>query len=651
MNLNNICDQTAVKMAAFQEKRKCIWHAFNALDEQGLGVVPKTQLKVLTHNISNSLGYTGAEEQLDIYVKDTSVSSKDYLEFLAMVVFDAVDVQSGNANFNKVDDVCWMLCARKYRNKDKDSMNIRDKDAFKLWKVFNLLVECNEKNELILPLAIDFEEVEILYQKLMHSLGKAWDSQNIAQVRQSSGSEPANYAPKSCSFQLFLDALEVGYLKDVGASAVSHIVDSLFKEMMDDVIKKGWLTKKGHIVGSWKERWFVLTPNSLTYYTGEDERETKGEVPILSTCKIEALNDKTGGKPNRFLLVSESRPFELSTKDLKTKNEWITALQEAIGHTKREVSYQKSMLEKRRAERVEKRKLLREEAQRKQEMEERLMNQAHELEAQKQEIADAQARYEEELAHREAEEERRKELEEMQLQLQKMLEDERQAKKDEEVVRALKEQLLEEEQQARFELERLKAQQDEVIEAEKQRRAVLEQSRQEQEAMLEKERQIRQEQAATLEQERSRLEKMELERKEADEVHAELEKLKAEQDRVIEAERQKRAEVEQSRQEQEAMLEKERQIRQEQMAALNQERLHLEKLELERRAADERLQEASVKLLEAEKQKQELEAKVQARKEIVITRLAGPITPQFKQAATHRGDGAFPKEFLIVQQP
>jgi hypothetical protein len=155
-----------------------------------------------------------------------------------MVVFDAVDMKSGTANFNKVDDVCWMLCARKYRNKDKELMKIHDRDAFKLWKVFNLLVECDEKNELILPLAIDFEEVEILYRKLMLSLGKVWDDRSLFQVREHSGSEPTNHAPNLCSFQLFLDALEIGYLQDVEISDVSQIVDDLFHEMIDDVIKK-----------------------------------------------------------------------------------------------------------------------------------------------------------------------------------------------------------------------------------------------------------------------------------------------------------------------------------------------------------------------------------------------------------------------------
>jgi hypothetical protein len=58
-----------------------------------------------------------------------------------------------------------------------------------------------------------------------------------------------------------------------------------------------------------------------------------------------------------------------------------------------------------------------------------------------------------------------------------------------------------------------------------------------------------------------------------------------------------------------------------------------------------------VKLLEAEKAKEELEARLKAKKEIPITRLAGPITPQVRRLATHRGEGAFPSSFHTVNQP
>lgn len=36
-----------------------------------------------------------------------------------------------------------------------------------------------------------------------------------------------------------------------------------------------------------KERWFVLTPKSLKYYTSQDEKDLKGDIKITEAVKIE----------------------------------------------------------------------------------------------------------------------------------------------------------------------------------------------------------------------------------------------------------------------------------------------------------------------------------------------------------------------------
>ncbi len=39
---------------------------------------------------------------------------------------------------------------------------------------------------------------------------------------------------------------------------------------------------------------------------------------------LQGLAEKTGAKPNRFLLFSEGKNYEISAQDVKTKTEWIT---------------------------------------------------------------------------------------------------------------------------------------------------------------------------------------------------------------------------------------------------------------------------------------------------------------------------------------
>ena len=38
---------------------------------------------------------------------------------------------------------------------------------------------------------------------------------------------------------------------------------------------------------NWKDRWFVLTPESLCYYTGQDMREKKGEMKVGKRSHVE----------------------------------------------------------------------------------------------------------------------------------------------------------------------------------------------------------------------------------------------------------------------------------------------------------------------------------------------------------------------------
>ena len=42
-------------------------------------------------------------------------------------------------------------------------------------------------------------------------------------------------------------------------------------EIVDAVLKKSYLTKKGHRVRNWKRRWFVLRKTILQYFESKDK--------------------------------------------------------------------------------------------------------------------------------------------------------------------------------------------------------------------------------------------------------------------------------------------------------------------------------------------------------------------------------------------
>lgn len=47
------------------------------------------------------------------------------------------------------------------------------------------------------------------------------------------------------------------------------------------------MMKKGHKRKNWTERWFVLRPNSLSYYISEDLAEKRGDIVLDQFCSVE----------------------------------------------------------------------------------------------------------------------------------------------------------------------------------------------------------------------------------------------------------------------------------------------------------------------------------------------------------------------------
>ena len=58
------------------------------------------------------------------------------------------------------------------------------------------------------------------------------------------------------------------------------MVQNLYDGIVHELLKKGTLKKKGHIVRNWKDRFFVLTASSLSYYEGQD-------MSVMKVCAYE----------------------------------------------------------------------------------------------------------------------------------------------------------------------------------------------------------------------------------------------------------------------------------------------------------------------------------------------------------------------------
>ncbi|KAK3600223.1 hypothetical protein CHS0354_003019 [Potamilus streckersoni] len=559
------------------DAQRSLWHAYNMLTSPTSSLAQTSQLKVIAFNVGGPLGFEKAEEILNSF----DAKEMDFSTFFTILKKEIFDKLSGDANASgrtktNVDEfhrVCFSFCT--FRTADTPK-NLSDDSMFKLWKVFNFLVDEDEYEEPIYPLRLDREEVQYVLKWFIEITGQVT---KVKDVKGLSEKDKTLY-----SFEEFLKLFEKEFIGPLSETELSHGMQHIYDGIVLDILKKGKMWKRGHQVKNWKERWLVLTPQQLRYFTSSNEKELKGQIDFDDKCKIEILPERPGNhKPNRFVLVTSNKPYEMSAHDLKTKNEWVSAFQVAIDHAGKNVHLQKQEARKRCEERKLRKKQIEEEEQRKKaeaelsqkrqmelelekkkrmEDEETLRARLKELEDERKARADAEARLAEEHMLREAEQQKLRELEEIKRDLERLLEEERQAKKDEEIVRALQSRILEEEFQKR----------------------------------------------------------------------EELEKIKQEQERLLQAEREQRFGLESER------------IEHERKYTEAQERLR--QLELERAEADRRLQDATEKIKSAENERSKMEQKVKLWKTPVG--LARQIQPTINPFVTHRGKGAFTEtEFEI----
>ncbi|KAJ8271501.1 hypothetical protein COCON_G00103600 [Conger conger] len=482
-------------MGLRDELLKPIWHAFTALDLDKSGKVSKSQLKVLSHNLCTVMRIPHNPVALEEHFKDNDegpVSTQGYMPYLSRFILDKVHENFDRFELNKM---CWTLCVRK--NLNMNHLLITDEDAFNIWCVFNFLSE--EKY----PLVIVIEEVEYFLRRLTEAMGGSWEEERFQSYRTQQSSRQ-----KGLSAWEFIELVGLGHFsRGMHRQTLSMGICEVFREHVLDVLKQGYMMKKGHKRKNWTERWFVLQLSSVSYYVGEDLSEKKGNILLDRSSCVESLPDRDG-KKCLFIIKCSDKSFEISASDTKKKQEWMQAVQSCIQALR---GGQPSPHYTARQQRRELRRRLKVEQDQMQEGMRQLQvaneRKQREVEAMRKKLQDAAAsaaleerrrmqtqqelqerhrtdlerekmvrqQMEQQVAQKSSELEqyllRVRELEDMYHRLEEALEDERQARQDEENMRKLQARLLEEEACKRVELEQLHMQQQQAMsqtEAEKQ---------------------------------------------------------------------------------------------------------------------------------------------------------------------------------------
>ncbi|XP_041655509.1 differentially expressed in FDCP 6 homolog isoform X2 [Cheilinus undulatus] len=476
------------------ELLKSIWYGFTALDLEKSGKVSKSQLKVLSHNLCTVLCIPHDPVALEEHFRDDDdgpVSSQGYMPYLNKYILDKV--VEGSFIKENVDELCWTLTAKKNYQTDKSSSTVLpEKDAFRLWCLFNFLSEDKY------PLVMVPDEVEYLLKKICMAMSIEFNCVELEDFFSQDSVQQSGI-----TVWVFLEMMNSGKItRGIDKGIISMAIEEVYREIVGDVLKEGYLWKKGQLRRNWKERWFTLRPSNLSYYTGEDRKECQGNIGLDGNCCVEVLPDRDG-KRCMFCLKTLSKTYEMSASDTKQRQEWTTAIQTAIRlHVEGKKSLHKDLKLKRREQREHREKrrqakeeelqrlrALQEERERKLaeldllkeaqkqaqallEQDEQRRRQQHEqlqqaLEVQLREAEEARVSMQAEMALKEEEAEKQRkriqELEEMQKRLEEALQQEIKARLDEEAFRYAQAGLLAEEEEKMKALMSLQEEQEEYI--------------------------------------------------------------------------------------------------------------------------------------------------------------------------------------------
>ena len=75
------------------------------------------------------------------------------------------------------------------------------------------------------------------------------------------------------------------------------------------------MSKKGELLPTFRDFWFVLTPHSLSYYSNREQKSSdkRGEIQFFPTSRVDIL--PTDSKLHKFVIYSNERTYELAALD------------------------------------------------------------------------------------------------------------------------------------------------------------------------------------------------------------------------------------------------------------------------------------------------------------------------------------------------
>ncbi|KAK8398950.1 hypothetical protein O3P69_004214 [Scylla paramamosain] len=482
------CSRRPVMATLGQLVANSLWFAFDALDHQKTGAVPKSQLKVLTQNVGVLLKVERRVENcIAEYLSSQHLTFEQYLYFLTHEVLSEVDDGSTSyvglkEHHDALDHTFWLLgrhtlLQRHYPVFSEDAL-------FKLFRIFCLLADRSSERKELLQVSLNVGEVREVTRNLVTSLGREWDVRDFNQLAT---------VISHFTFPVFITFLEGRYIQDTEPTALESAVDDVYDNFVQQILKRGKVYQRAWWTPIWVKRemevrpWALIAPcyklnaksAALSVVLGQTH------VPLTPAATVHNIPDEPGARQCRFTLCLESNKLvQLAATDHRSKSEWLRALDAAIHHSQEALPYHVIQSATRKLEHAEEEARETAERIRRDSQADIIENTQAELMAEKMARAEAEAAAREEAAARQAEEKRVLELQTLRLQLETLLEEETQAKRDEEIVRNLQARVLREEWERREELERLQEEQRKMLAEETKKRQEFERQQEEKDSQL-----------------------------------------------------------------------------------------------------------------------------------------------------------------------
>jgi hypothetical protein len=101
----------------------------------------------------------------------------------------------------------------------------------------------------------------------------------------------------------------------------------LLTHQQGDVLKVGFLRKKGHVRRNWLDRWFVLTTEGIYYYKNRADTKPLGVIPLFGSSAAEDTLQK-----HQFVftcLTAEGKDYPIQTSTRDEMLFWVKAIEDA----------------------------------------------------------------------------------------------------------------------------------------------------------------------------------------------------------------------------------------------------------------------------------------------------------------------------------